>query len=137
MKIDWSSSSSRAGSTEFPDSPTRRPSLSAIPSASCVRTELMLVNLCWSPNTGRKAKMNSSTFKSSPLLFQQCYTCHFHLTWIFCEIGGRWACSCCFVMGCLCYIARYTDVWNRHRESKNTKLTKLVQVRNFYSLSWV
>ena len=29
------------------------------------------------------------------------------------------------------YIARYTDAWNRHRESKNTKLTNMVQVRNF------
>ena len=26
------------------------------------------------------------------------------------------------------------DVWNRHRESKNTKFTKLVQVRNFIHL---
>ena len=24
-----------------------------------------------------------------------------------------------------CYIARYTDVWNRHRESKNTKLYEI------------
>ena len=29
------------------------------------------------------------------------------------------------------------DVWNRHRESKNTKLTKLVQVRNFLLPFWV
>ena len=30
-----------------------------------------------------------------------------------------------------CCIARYTDLRNRHKESKNTKLTKLVQARNF------
>ena len=30
----------------------------------------------------------------------------------------------------VCYIARYTDVWNKHRESEKTKL---VQVRNFIS----
>ena len=36
---------------------------------------------------------------SSSLLQQQCPGYLDHLTWIVCEMGGKWPCSCCFV-GC-------------------------------------
>ena len=34
------------------------------------------------------------------LLFQQCPACHIHLTWMVCEMGGKWIYSCCFVGWC-------------------------------------
>ena len=38
------------------------------------------------------------------------------------EVG---ALASVFEKSAICYIARYTDVWNRHRKSKNTKLYEI------------
>ena len=61
----------------------------------------------------------SPSLMSSSLLLQQCHACLVRLTWIVFVIGGRWPYSWCLV-GCC-----------RQDESRNTKNTKLVQVRNF------
>ena len=43
----------------------------------------------------------STSLMSSSLLLQQCSICLVRLTWIFFVMGGKWPCSCCFVVCCL------------------------------------
>ena len=42
---------------------------------------------------------NTASLMSSSLLHQQCSACLVRLTWMVCEMRGKWLYSCCFV-GC-------------------------------------
>ena len=56
--------------------------------------ELMTISLCLSINTG-------VSLMSSSLLLQQYPASLPHLSWIICEMWGKWSYNCCFVGCCI------------------------------------
>ena len=61
----------------------------------------MQVNICGSANTGTSLCRSSYEYITSSLLLQQCSACLSRVTWMICEIGGKWPLICYFVGSCL------------------------------------
>ena len=54
-----------------------------------------------------------TSLMSSSLLLQQSLVCFIHLTWIVCDIGGKWPYSSCFVRYCFCVYTNHRAVFLR------------------------
>ena len=59
------------------------------------------VSLCWSANTGTSISCvnRRMSLLSLSLLSKECPACLVHLSWMVCQMGGKWPYNCGFV-GC-------------------------------------